>query len=151
MRTNMTGGAHVEFFRGLENPIGVKLQKEVANSQEDLKRMIEMIKLLNPKNEIGKLVLIVRFGARYVEDTLPKVLKAVLQEGNKNSLLERFVGLISIDLKVLWVVDGVHGNTVKVGNVKTRKLDDVREVKKFFKRIWKLIFWIGSLEDSKGV
>lgn len=111
MRTNMTGGAHVEFFRGLENPIGVKLQKEVANSQEDLKRMIEMIKLLNPKNEIGKLVLIVRFGARYVEDTLPKVLKAVLQE----------------DLKVLWVVDGVHGNTVKVGNVKTRKLDDVRE------------------------
>jgi len=111
MRTNMTGGAHVEFFRGLENPIGVKLQKEVANSPEDLKRLIEMIKLLNPKNEIGKLVLIVRFGARYVEDTLPKVLKAVLKE----------------DLKVLWVVDGVHGNTQKVGSVKTRKLEDVRE------------------------
>jgi len=131
MRTNMTGGAHVEFFRGLENPIGVKLQKEVANSPEDLKRLIEMIKLLNPKNEIGKLVLIVRFGARYVEDTLPKVLQAVLKEG---WFLKRIFRVISdIDLKVLWVVDGVHGNTQKVGNVKTRKLEDVREVNKHFK------------------
>jgi len=81
MRTNSPGGAHVEFFRGIENPIGVKLSKEVANSETELKKLIDMIKLLNPKNEDGKLVLITRFGARYVEDTLPKVMDAVSNEG----------------------------------------------------------------------
>lgn len=111
MRTNCTSGAHVEFFRGLENPIGVKLSKEIANSESELKKLIDMIKLLNPKNEDGKLVLITRFGARYVEETLPKVMNAVSKEG----------------LKVLWVVDAVHGNTQKVGNFKTRKLCDVRD------------------------
>lgn len=111
MRTNMTDGAHVEFFRGLENPIGVKLSKEVAANEEELKKLIDMIKMLNPKNEAGKLVLIARFGARYVESTMPKVLKAVNDA----------------DLKVLWVIDAVHGNTQKVGSFKTRKLDDVQE------------------------
>jgi len=111
MRTNMVDGAHVEFFRGIENPIGIKLSKEVAASEEELKKLTDMIKMLNPKNEEGKLVLICRFGARYVEATMPKVLKAVLDEG----------------LKVLWVIDAVHGNTQKVGSFKTRKLGDVRE------------------------
>jgi len=111
MRTNMVDGAHVEFFRGIENPIGIKLSKEVAATEEDLKKLTDMIKMLNPKNEAGKLVLIARFGARYVEATMPKVLKAILDEG----------------LKVLWVIDAVHGNTQKVGNFKTRKLEDVRE------------------------
>jgi 3-deoxy-7-phosphoheptulonate synthase len=111
MRTNMIDGAHVEFFRGIENPIGIKLSKEVAATEEDLKKLIDMIKMLNPKNEAGKLVLIARFGARYVEATMPKVLKAVLDEG----------------LKVLWVIDAVHGNTQKIAGFKTRKLEDVRE------------------------
>lgn len=111
MRTNCTSGAHVEFFRGLENPIGVKLSKEIASNETELKKLIDMIKLLNPKNEEGKLILITRFGARYVEETLPKVMHAVANE----------------DLKVMWVVDAVHGNTQKVGNFKTRKLCDVRD------------------------
>jgi len=111
MRTNMVDGAHVEFFRGIENPVGIKLSKEVAATEEDLKKLINMIKMLNPNNEPGKLVLIARFGARYVEATLPKVVKAVLDEG----------------LKVLWVIDAVHGNTQKVGSHKTRKFDDVLE------------------------
>lgn len=126
MRTNDVHGAHVEFFRGLENPIGVKLSKDVASSETNLNNLVQMIKLLNPNNEEGKLVLITRFGARYVESTLPKVLKAVLEQGN---FVLSFVNFnVYIGLKVLWVVDGVHGNTQKVGDFKTRKLEDVREV-----------------------
>lgn len=111
MRTNDTRGAHVEFFRGLENPIGVKLSKEVASSESSLMDLVQMIKVLNPDNQEGKLILITRFGARYVETALPKILKAVRDA----------------DLKVLWIVDGVHGNTQKVGDFKTRKLADVKE------------------------
>lgn len=111
MRTNALSGAHVEFFRGVENPIGVKLSKEVAANETELNKLIDMIKILNPRNETGKLVLITRFGARYVEETLPKVMNAVAKE----------------ELNVLWVVDAVHGNTQKIGDFKTRKLCDVRE------------------------
>lgn len=111
MRTNMVDGAHVEFFRGIENPIGIKLSKEVAATGESLKKLVDMVKLLNPKNEAGKLVLITRFGARYVESTMPKLIRAINDEG----------------LKVLWLVDAVHGNTQKVGNFKTRKYEDVHE------------------------
>ena len=81
MRTNGHAGAHVEFFRGLENPIGIKISKDVASSPESLKMAIDMIKALNPENKEGKIVLIIRFGARHVAEALPKLLEAVIDHG----------------------------------------------------------------------
>jgi len=82
-RTTQLDGAHVEFFRGLENPVGIKVGKEFANDEE-LKNLISMIKILNPSNKEGKIVLITRLTARNVELLLPKIVKAVRDEGNTN-------------------------------------------------------------------
>ncbi|WP_370283240.1 class II 3-deoxy-7-phosphoheptulonate synthase [Pseudooceanicola sp.] len=112
-RTRQPDGAHVEFLRGVQNPIGMKCgpSLEVA----DLKRLMAT---LNPKNEEGRLTLIARFGAGKVDAHLPKLVRAVEQEG----------------AKVTWVCDPMHGNTIKSNTgYKTRPFDLVlREVQEFF-------------------
>jgi 3-deoxy-7-phosphoheptulonate synthase len=111
-RTTNLEGAHVEFFRGLENPVGIKVSKEFVASDEELEKLMTMIRILNPTNREGKIVLITRLGARNVENTLPKIIKAVKYQ----------------ELKVVWFCDGVHGNTQKASSgIKTRKIDDVQE------------------------
>ena len=112
-RTRQPDGAHVEFCRGVLNPIGLKCGPSMTS--EDLK--ILMAKL-NPKNEAGRLTLIARFGAGKVGEHLPRLIKTVRDEG----------------AQVLWVCDPMHGNTIKSSSgYKTRPFDAVlREVREFF-------------------
>lgn len=112
-RTRQPDGAHVEFASGVQNPIGLKCGP--TTTAEDLKVLMAK---LNPENEAGRLTLIARFGAGSVGDHLPRLIKAVQEEG----------------ANVLWTCDAMHGNTIKSSTgYKTRPFDSVlREVREFF-------------------
>ena len=112
-RTRQLDGAHVEYLRGVKNPIGVKAGPTMV--PEDL---VKLAQTLNPENEAGRLNVIVRMGAGKVGDGLPALIKAVQREG----------------LKVVWSCDPMHGNTIKSSNnYKTRPVDSIlREMKEFF-------------------
>lgn len=112
-RTRQPDGAHVEFCKGVLNPIGLKCGP--TTTEEDLKVLIEK---LNPENECGRLTLIARFGAGKVGDHLPRLIKTVQEMG----------------ANVLWTCDAMHGNTVKsTTGYKTRPFENVlREVQEFF-------------------
>jgi len=112
-RTRQADGAHVEFMRGIENPIGLKCGPSLE--PDDLLRLID---LLNPANVPGRLTLIARMGADKVEAKLPGLLRAVKRAG----------------AKVVWSCDPMHGNTIKSSNgYKTRPFDRVlAEVRGFF-------------------
>jgi 3-deoxy-7-phosphoheptulonate synthase len=112
-RTRQPDGAHVEFCRGVQNPIGLKCGP--TTTVEDLKVLMSK---LNPKNEEGRLTLIARFGAGSVGDHLPHLIQAVKEEG----------------ANVLWSCDAMHGNTIKAASgYKTRPFESVlREVQEFF-------------------
>jgi 3-deoxy-7-phosphoheptulonate synthase len=112
-RTRQPDGAHVEFCRGVQNPIGLKCGP--TTTADDLKVLMAK---LNPANEAGRLTLIARFGAGKVGDNLPRLVKAVREEG----------------VSVLWSCDPMHGNTIKAASgYKTRPFESVlREVREFF-------------------
>ncbi len=112
-RTRQPDGAHVEFARGVSNPIGLKCGPSME--VDDLKKLIAK---LNPDNEEGRLTLIARFGAGAVGDHLPKLIRAVKEEG----------------ANVVWTCDAMHGNTIKSSSgYKTRPFESVlREVREFF-------------------
>jgi 3-deoxy-7-phosphoheptulonate synthase len=112
-RTRQPDGAHVEFCRGVQNPIGLKCGP--TTTTDDLKTLMNK---LNPENEAGRLTLIARFGAGSVEDHLPRLIKAVKEEG----------------ANVVWTCDAMHGNTIKASSgYKTRPFESVlREVQEFF-------------------
>jgi 3-deoxy-7-phosphoheptulonate synthase len=112
-RTRQPDGAHVEFLKGVQNPIGLKCGPSLTSGH--LKALMAR---LNPKNEEGRLTLIARFGAGSVGDNLPRLIKAVAEEG----------------ANVVWSCDPMHGNTVKSpSGFKTRPFDSVlREVQEFF-------------------
>jgi 3-deoxy-7-phosphoheptulonate synthase len=112
-RTRQPDGAHVEFCRGVLNPIGLKCGP--TTTADDLKVLIDK---LNPENEAGRLTLIARFGAGSVGDHLPRLVKAVEEHG----------------ANVVWSCDPMHGNTIKSSSgYKTRPFDSVlREVREFF-------------------
>ncbi len=112
-RTRQPDGAHVAFCRGVLNPIGLKCGPTLEAS--DLKRLMAA---LNPLNEPGRLTLIARFGAGTVGEHLPRLQRAVREEG----------------AQVVWSCDPMHGNTVKSSSgYKTRPFDAVlREVQEFF-------------------
>ncbi|WP_050526307.1 class II 3-deoxy-7-phosphoheptulonate synthase [Pseudorhodobacter aquimaris] len=112
-RTRQPDGAHVEFARGVSNPVGLKCGP--TTTADDLKVLMAK---LNPENEAGRLTLIARFGAGKVGDNLPRLIKTVQEEG----------------AKVLWSCDPMHGNTIKAASgYKTRPFDSVlREVREFF-------------------
>ncbi|MEQ8366601.1 MAG: 3-deoxy-7-phosphoheptulonate synthase class II [Roseicyclus sp.] len=112
-RTRQPDGAHVEFARGVQNPIGLKCGP--TTTEDDLKVLLAK---LNPENEAGRLTLIARFGAGNVGDHLPRLIKTVEAEG----------------AKVLWSCDPMHGNTIKSDSgYKTRPFESVlREVQEFF-------------------
>ncbi len=112
-RTRDLNDAHIEFLRGVHNPIGCKIGPSM---QED--ELIKLIDALNPNNEEGRLNLIVRMGASKISEYFPKLLRRVKQEG-KN---------------VVWSCDPMHGNVEKTDNdFKTRDFENIlSEVKQFF-------------------
>ena len=112
-RTRQPDGAHVEFCRGVQNPIGLKCGPSIT--EDDLLRLTD---LLNPNNEAGRLTLIARFGAGKVGEHLPRLIRAIEREGKK----------------VVWSCDPMHGNTIKSeSGYKTRPFERVlREVREFF-------------------
>ena len=104
-RTRDLGGAHIEFFRGIRNPIGVKVGPGM-----DPKELVELISVLNPANEPGRLTLIVRMGAGKVGAKLPALVEAVLASRQV----------------VTWCSDPMHGNTYKTNDgTKTRHFDEI--------------------------
>jgi 3-deoxy-7-phosphoheptulonate synthase len=111
-RTRALDEAHVEFFRGISNPIASKVG---GTMQPD--ELVKLINKLNPENEEGRLTLITRMGADKISDLLPPLVERVKKEG----------------LNVIWSCDPMHGNTEKTSNgYKTRKFDNIlKEVKGF--------------------
>lgn len=112
-RTRQPDHAHVEFCRGVRNPVGLKCGPTTTPDG-----LLELIDILNPDNEPGKLTLIARFGADKVADKLPELIRAVEREGHV----------------VVWSCDPMHGNTIKAtSGFKTRPFDLIlREVREFF-------------------
>lgn len=112
-RTRQPDGAHVEFCRGVSNPIGLKCGPSMT--KDDLRQLLER---LNPENEEGRLTLIARFGAGQVGNHLPDLIETVKEEG----------------ANVLWVCDPMHGNTIKSQTgYKTRPFEAIlSEVREFF-------------------
>ena len=113
MRTAQLDGAHVEYFRGISNPIGVKIG--AAMDDEWLQGLNTT---LNPQNVPGRLALIHRFGAREIANALPRMLNAVRATGQS----------------VLWICDPMHGNTeTSTGGLKTRRFENIlREIELAF-------------------
>jgi 3-deoxy-7-phosphoheptulonate synthase len=112
-RTRQLDGAHVEFLRGVANPIGLKVGP--TSDADDLLRLADV---LNPKNEAGRLTLIARMGADKVGAKLPALVRRIAREGRR----------------VAWLCDPMHGNTVKASNgYKTRNFDAILdETRGFF-------------------
>ena len=111
-RTRQPDGAHVEFMRGVQNPIGMKVGPSMEADE-----LVRLTEILNPANEKGRLTLISRMGAEQVEAKLPPLLRAVKKAGRN----------------VVWISDPMHGNGVKAGAYKTRSFDAIlTEVKRFF-------------------
>jgi 3-deoxy-7-phosphoheptulonate synthase len=112
-RTRQLDHAHVEYFRGIKNPIGMKCGPSLGADE-----LLKLVDLLNPDNEPGRLTLICRFGADKVFEELPALLRAVKREGRS----------------VVWSCDPMHGNTIKAGSgYKTRPFEAImQEIRNFF-------------------
>ena len=111
-RTRQLDHAHVEFFKQIENPIGVKIGPTIKPDE-----LLRLIDVLNPENEAGRLTLITRMGADKLPQALPGLIRAVQKEGRN----------------VVWSSDPMHGNTVKSSSgYKTRQFDDIlSELRRF--------------------
>ncbi|HEV7256069.1 MAG TPA: 3-deoxy-7-phosphoheptulonate synthase class II [Mesorhizobium sp.] len=111
-RTRQPDGAHVEYCRGIRNPLGLKCGPSLTPDG-----LLALIDALDPENEPGRLTLIARFGYDHVEEHLPKLVRAVQREGRN----------------VVWSCDPMHGNTITAAGYKTRPFDRIlREVESFF-------------------
>lgn len=112
-RTRQLDHAHVEFMRGIHNPLGVKVGPNTTPDE-----VIQLLDVLNPHNEPGRITLITRMGANVLAEKLPTVVRRVKAEGRH----------------VVWSSDPMHGNTVKAENgLKTRYFDDIHaELRQFF-------------------
>ncbi|TPI33684.1 3-deoxy-7-phosphoheptulonate synthase class II [Mesorhizobium sp. B3-1-6] len=111
-RTRQPDHAHIEYCRGIKNPLGLKCGPSLTPDG-----LMELIDLLNPDNEPGRLTLIARFGSDKVAEHLPKLVRAVKKEGRN----------------VVWSSDPMHGNTIEAAGYKTRPFDRIlKEVQTFF-------------------
>ncbi|HYA79306.1 MAG TPA: 3-deoxy-7-phosphoheptulonate synthase class II, partial [Methylocystis sp.] len=111
-RTRHPDGAHVEFLRGVKNPVGLKCGPSLTPDG-----LLKLIDLLNPENAPGRLTLICRFGADKVAEKLPALIRAVAREGRT----------------VVWSCDPMHGNTISAAGYKTRPFDRIMgEIRNFF-------------------
>ncbi len=111
-RTRQPDGAHVEFLRGVKNPLGLKV-----GPTTDPDELVRLTEILNPQNQPGRLTLISRMGAQKIAEKLPPLLRAVKQAGRE----------------VVWISDPMHGNTHTAGGYKTRSFDAIlAELRGFF-------------------
>ncbi|KAI8004329.1 hypothetical protein LOK49_LG08G01028 [Camellia lanceoleosa] len=112
-RTRQLDGAHVEFLRGIANPLGIKVSDKM-----DPNELVKLIEILNPQNKPGRITIITRMGAENMRVKLPHLIRAVRRAGQI----------------VTWVSDPMHGNTIKAPcGLKTRPFDAIRaEVRAFF-------------------
>ena len=112
-RTRQIDGSHIEFLKGIENPIGIKV-----GPTTDSEELIKILELLNPNNESGRVTLICRMGADKINSILPNIINKVKKEGSN----------------VVWACDPMHGNTIKSNTgYKTRPLANIfSEIQKFF-------------------
>ncbi|KAG2540314.1 hypothetical protein PVAP13_9NG544300 [Panicum virgatum] len=112
-RTRQLDGAHVEFLRGIANPLGIKVSDKMNPSD-----LVKLIEILNPSNKPGRITVITRMGAENMRVKLPHLIRAVRQAG----------------LIVTWITDPMHGNTIKAPcGLKTRPFDSIlAEVRAFF-------------------
>ncbi|MDR3346197.1 MAG: 3-deoxy-7-phosphoheptulonate synthase class II [Campylobacteraceae bacterium] len=112
-RTRGANDAHVEFLRGVHNPIGIK-----AGPSTDVNELLRVLEILNPQNTQGRINIIVRMGHDKIKSFFPPLLQAIKKEGRE----------------VLWSIDPMHGNTIKTSNnYKTRAFDSIlSEVNSFF-------------------
>ncbi|KAJ4826711.1 Phospho-2-dehydro-3-deoxyheptonate aldolase 1, chloroplastic [Turnera subulata] len=112
-RTRQLDGAHVEFLRGVANPLGIKVSDKM-----DPNELVKLIEILNPQNKAGRITIITRMGAENMRVKLPHLIRAVRRAGQI----------------VTWVSDPMHGNTIKApSGLKTRPFDAIRaEVRAFF-------------------
>jgi 3-deoxy-7-phosphoheptulonate synthase len=112
-RTRDLTEAHIEYFKGIQNPIGCKVGPTMGEDE-----LVQLIKALNPENEEGRLTLIVRMGASKIAELFPPLLKKVRDAG----------------LNVVWTIDPMHGNVEKSSTgFKTRNFDNIlSEVEQFF-------------------
>jgi 3-deoxy-7-phosphoheptulonate synthase len=126
MRTAQLDGAHVEYFRGIANPIAVKV-----GSGMDAGWLQGLVQTLNPQNQPGRLTLIHRFGAKDIERALPLAIEAVRRTGQS----------------VLWVCDPMHGNTeTSSGGLKTRRFENIlKEIETAFRVHAELGSYLGGV------
>ncbi len=112
-RTRQLDGAHVEFCRGIENPLGIKAGPSMTPDE-----LLRLLDALDPDNRPGRITIITRLGAERVGELLPPLIRAVVREGRQ----------------VVWSCDPMHGNTIKTaGGIKTRPFERVlQEVRTFF-------------------
>ncbi|WP_036480650.1 class II 3-deoxy-7-phosphoheptulonate synthase [Nitratireductor basaltis] len=111
-RTRQPDHAHIEYCRGVKNPLGLKCGPSTTPDG-----LLELIDILNPENEPGRLTLIARFGAEKAGEHLPRLVQAVEREGRK----------------VVWSCDPMHGNTITAAGYKTRPFERImKEVQTFF-------------------
>lgn len=112
-RTRNINGAHCEYLRGIKNPVGIKIGPTAENLE-----ILDIIKKLNPKNEQGKIVLIVRFGIDNIKEKFASMIQMVKDN----------------HLHLSWMLDPMHGNTKVIGTKKTRYFADiVRETEEFIR------------------
>lgn len=130
-RTRELDGQHVEFFRGIKNPIGVKISQDISPEQ-----LLNLTHILNPENEPGRLTIMTRMGSKMLEKHLPELIK-ILQQNNRS---------------VVWICDPMHANTVVRQQQKTRYLTDIWEEIRIFCEIhWSLNSSIGGIHlESTG-
>ncbi|HEY2510842.1 MAG TPA: 3-deoxy-7-phosphoheptulonate synthase class II [Polyangiaceae bacterium] len=112
-RTRSLGGAHVEFFRGIKNPVGIKVGPKAPPDE-----IAQLVEHLNPEDEPGRIVLITRLGAGQVEDRLPQLVNGIRRAGRR----------------VLWVCDPMHGNGITTSSgLKTRDFESIlKEIERSF-------------------
>jgi len=106
-RTRELNGAHVEYFKGIANPIGIKIGPSIKEEE-----LIELIKILNPRNLKGKMIIISRMGAQKAKERLPQLIQSV----NKAKF------------NITWISDPMHANTFATkDNIKTRNVEDIKK------------------------
>ena len=125
-RTRQIDGAHVEFFSGVHNPIGVKIGPTATPAE-----VVELAERLNPLRVPGRLTYYARMGAEHVRELLPPLLRAVRDEGHP----------------ILWASDPMHGNGIRTADgVKTRRFDAIMaELDGFFNACWEVGVWPGGV------
>lgn len=112
-RTRQLNSAHVEYLRGIGNPIGVKI-----GPGSDPIEISKLVELLNPKKSEGRIVLILRYGQNFIEKDFPQLIQQIKGNGQN----------------VIWMIDPMHGNTFKIGETKVRDFNQILdEIKVFFK------------------